>query len=53
MTSAEVVTLARAHAHAGVQHLIVNLPDVWDLRYLEQLGRDVVPAAAELQAAAA
>jgi hypothetical protein len=29
------------------------LPDVWDLRYLEQLGRDVVPAAAELQAAAA
>lgn len=52
MTSADVVARARAQSEAGVQHLIVNMPDVWDLRYLERLGRDVVPAAAELEPAA-
>jgi hypothetical protein len=30
----------------------VNMPDAWDLRYLEQLGRGVIPAVAELRAAA-
>jgi len=29
-----------------VQHLIVNMPDVWDLRHLERIGREVVPALA-------
>ena len=44
MTGLEVVALARAHADAGVQHLIVNMPDVWDLRQLEVMGREVIPA---------
>lgn len=52
MSSADVLGRARAQADAGIQHWIVNMPDAWDLRYLEQLGRDVIPAVAELQAAA-
>jgi hypothetical protein len=27
-----------------VQHLIVNMPDAWDVRHLELLGREVIPA---------
>jgi len=36
----------RAQADAGVEHLIVNMPEVWDLRHLERIGREVVPALA-------
>jgi len=36
----------RAQADAGVEHLIVNMPDAWDLRHLERIGREVVPALA-------
>jgi hypothetical protein len=46
MTDADVVGLVRAQADAGVQHLIVNMPEVWDLRHLERIGREVVPALA-------
>jgi hypothetical protein len=45
-----VVARARAQAAAGVQHLIVNLPDAWDVRHLELIGREVVPALQELAA---
>lgn len=34
----------------GLQHLIVNMPEVWDLRHIERIGREVVPALAELAA---
>ena len=44
MTPADVVACARAQADAGVQHLIVNMPDAWDVRHLELIGREVVPA---------
>ena len=44
MSVADVVARARAQADAGVQHLIVNMPDAWDVRYLELLGREVVPS---------
>ena len=47
MSVADVVARARAQADAGVQHLIVNMPDAWDVRHIELLGREVVP---ELQA---
>jgi hypothetical protein len=30
----------------GVQHLIVNMPDAWDVRHLELIGREVIPIAA-------
>jgi F420-dependent oxidoreductase-like protein len=43
MSSSDVVARARAQADAGVQHLIVNMPDVFDLRHLRLLGREVVP----------
>jgi F420-dependent oxidoreductase-like protein len=46
MTPADVVARARAQADAGVQHLIVNMPDAWDVRHLELIGREVIPIAA-------
>jgi alkanesulfonate monooxygenase SsuD/methylene tetrahydromethanopterin reductase-like flavin-dependent oxidoreductase (luciferase family) len=52
MRPADVVARARAQAAAGIEHLIVNMPDAWDLRYLEVLRREVVPAVAEVDAAA-
>lgn len=50
MTAADVVTRARAQADAGVQHLIVNMPDAWDVRHLELIGREVIPAVEALAA---
>jgi len=44
MSPADVVARARAQADAGVQHLIVNMPEAWDTRHLELIGREVVPA---------
>ena len=44
MSPADVVARARAQGDAGVQHLIVNMPDAWDVRHIRQLGRDVIPA---------
>jgi F420-dependent oxidoreductase-like protein len=46
MTGDDILGIVRAQADAGVQHLIVNMPDVWDLRHLERIGREVVPAMA-------
>jgi F420-dependent oxidoreductase-like protein len=51
MTAADVIARARGQADAGVQHLIVNMPDVWDVRYLERMGREVIPALTEVRAA--
>jgi F420-dependent oxidoreductase-like protein len=50
MAAADVVARARAQADAGVQHLIVNMPEAWDVRHLDLIGREVVP---ELGAVAA
>jgi hypothetical protein len=44
MTASDVLARARAQADAGVQHLIVNMPEVSDIRHLELIGREVVPA---------
>ena len=43
MTATDVVARARAQAAAGVEHLIVNMPDTWDVRHLELIGREVIP----------
>lgn len=51
MTPGDVVARARALADAGVEHLIVNLPDAWDIRHLELIGREVIPALEEVAAA--
>jgi F420-dependent oxidoreductase-like protein len=50
MTPDDLVGLIRAQADAGVEHLIVNMPEVWDLRHLERIGREVVPAVEALAA---
>jgi F420-dependent oxidoreductase-like protein len=44
MSPAAVVARARAQSDAGVHHLIVNMPEAWDTRHLELIGREVVPA---------
>ena len=44
MSPADVTARARAQAAVGVQHLIVNMPEVWDVRHLELIGREVIPA---------
>ena len=43
MSAGDVIARVRAQSAAGVQHLIVNMPDVWDVRYLELIGREVIP----------
>lgn len=50
MSSSDVVARAHAQATAGVRHLIVNMPDAWDVRYLERIGREVLPALHEIAA---
>ena len=44
MTPSDVIARARAQGDAGVEHLIVNMPDAWDVRHLELIGREVIPA---------
>jgi F420-dependent oxidoreductase-like protein len=51
MSTADVIARARAHADAGVQHLIINMPDAWDVRHFAAIGRDVIPALGSLVAA--
>ena len=43
MSAADVVARARAQAEAGVDHLIVNMPEAWDTRHVELIGREVIP----------
>jgi len=50
MSASDLVARARAQADAGVQHLIVNMPEAWDVGHLEVIGREVVPAIEEIAA---
>jgi F420-dependent oxidoreductase-like protein len=50
-TADGVVASLRAQADEGIEHVIVNLPDVHDLRYLATFGREIIPAVVELVAA--
>ena len=47
MSTRDVLGLCRAAAGAGLQQLIVMVDQVHELRHLEALGRDVVPAIAD------
>ena len=51
MTTADVVARARAQASEGIDHLIINLPDVHRTDQLVMIGREVVPELAAIQAA--
>jgi F420-dependent oxidoreductase-like protein len=50
-TPAAIVGRLRDQADEGIEHVIVNLPDVHDLRHLEALGREVIPAVADVRPA--
>ena len=45
-TPADVVTTLRAQADEGIEHVIVNLPDVHVLERLDTFGREIIPAVA-------
>ena len=47
-SAADVIANLRAQADEGIEHVIVNMPDVHDLRYIETFGREIIPAVAEL-----
>lgn len=46
MAPAEAERILRDQAAEGIDHVIVNMPDVHELRHLELLGRSVLPAVA-------
>ena len=45
---ADVVAAVRAQADEGIQHVIVNMPDVHEPARIETFGREIIPAVAEL-----
>ena len=47
-SSADVIRQCRELAQIGVQQAIVNLPDVHEIRPIEQLAKEVIPALREL-----
>jgi F420-dependent oxidoreductase-like protein len=51
MTSADVVAMVREQAAEGVDHVIVNMPEVHRLEHLEILGREVLPELAAVRTA--
>ena len=48
MTAEEVVEQCRELNDAGIQHLILNMPNVHEIRPLETFGEKVIPAVADL-----
>ena len=42
----EVIAAFRAQADEGIEHVIVNLPDVYRIERLETFGREIIPAVA-------
>ncbi len=48
MTAGQMVEKCRSLSELGVQHLIVNMPNVYEIRPLEIIGREVIPAVQDL-----
>src|SRR5215210_2564883 len=48
MTAEGVIGLCRELNEAGIEHLIINMPNVHEIRPLEAFGREIIPAVAEL-----
>lgn len=53
MRSTDVVERIRAQAAEGIEHVIVNMPDVHDLRHLRAFGQRILPEVAASGTAAA
>jgi len=51
MSAADVVTRIREQADEGVDHVIVNMPEVHRLEHVEILGREVLPELAAVRTA--
>lgn len=47
MTSKDIIGKCRALAAVGVKHAIFNLPNVHEIRPIEQFGKEIIPAVAE------
>ena len=46
MSSADIIEKCRALAKVGIQHAIFNMPNVYEIKPLETLGREIIPAVA-------
>jgi F420-dependent oxidoreductase-like protein len=51
MSASDIVGLIRGQADEGVDHVIVNMPDVHDLRHIETFGREIIPEVGAVAAA--
>jgi hypothetical protein len=49
VTPAQVIEQCREFSEMGFQRLIVMLPDVHEIRPLEIIGREVIPAVAKFE----
>ena len=47
VTPAQVIEFCRGMASAGVQHLILSMPNVYEIKPLEVFGKEIIPAVAE------
>ncbi len=48
MTAGQLIDNCRSLSELGVQHLIVNMPNVYEIRPLEIIGKEVIPAVEDL-----
>jgi len=48
MSATDLINLCRDVSSVGIQHLIISLSNVSEIRPLETIGREVIPAVAEL-----
>ena len=48
MSASDMIEQARQLADIGIQHYIVNMPNVYEIEPIETIGREVIPALAEL-----
>jgi alkanesulfonate monooxygenase SsuD/methylene tetrahydromethanopterin reductase-like flavin-dependent oxidoreductase (luciferase family) len=48
MTAEGVIELCRGLGEAGIEHLIFNMPNVYEIEPLETFGEEIIPAVAEL-----
>ena len=46
MSASDIIDLCRELAGAGIEHVIVNMPDAHELRPLETFGREIIPEVA-------
>jgi alkanesulfonate monooxygenase SsuD/methylene tetrahydromethanopterin reductase-like flavin-dependent oxidoreductase (luciferase family) len=52
MAARDAVGILRAQVDEGIEHVIVNMPNAHELEPLRLIGREVIPAVAELAPAA-